>query len=112
MKDDISKELFEPINLFGKLVLFTPSRINTEDIPNGIYRYELRHDDECQGIICQISTRILVNHWGTILSNKPIKLDSDGYRDIDEDKDIEYLSSPAITIAQYQKRFKDKTQER
>ena len=111
-KEDISKELFEPMKLFGKLVLFTPSRIKTEDIPSGLYRYELRHDDECQGIICQISTRILVNHWGTILSNKPIKLDPDGYRDIDEDKDIEYLSSPAITVSQYQKRFKDKSQER
>lgn len=112
MKDDISNKKFEQIKLFGKTVLFSPSRINTEDIPKGIYKYELRHDDECQGIICQISTRILINHWGTILSNKPIKLDQDGYRDIDEDKDIEYLNSPAITISQYQKRFKDKSQER
>ncbi|MDD6467225.1 MAG: hypothetical protein PUF50_03485 [Erysipelotrichaceae bacterium] len=109
MKDDISKELFEPMKLFGKLVLFAPSRIKNEDISKGIYRYEY---DKGRGIICQISTLILVNHWGTILSNKPIKLNPDGYCDIDEDKDIEYLSRPAITISQYQNRFKDKSQER
>ena len=112
MKDDISKELFEPMKLFGKSVLFTPRRISKDELPDGIFKYELRHDDEGLGIICQISTRILVNHWGTVLSNKPIKLDLDGYRDIDEDKDIEYLSTPCITISQYQKRFKNRHVER
>lgn len=101
MKDDISKETFEQIRLFGKLVLFTPSRIKDETIPKGIYKYEVRHDDECLGIMCELSTRILVNHWGTILSNKPIQLYTNGYRYIDEEKDVQFINSHGITISDY-----------
>lgn len=82
---------YEVIKLFGKKVLFTSERIRDSDLPKGIYKYEIRHDDECQGIMCEIAKRILVNHWGTILSKEKIDLGTDGYRLIDEDIDVEYL---------------------
>lgn len=112
MKDDLKDELFEPIKLFGKLVLFTPVRIKDEDLPKGIYKYEVRHDDEGQGIMCELSTRILVNHWGTILSNKPIQLDYDGYRYIDEEKDVQFLDMKSLTISRYLTKERNKSQER
>lgn len=102
MKDnDIDKMVFEPMKLYGRLVLFTPSRIKDEYVPKGIYKYEIRHDDECQGIMCQLSKKILVNHWGTVLTNKSIRLDENGYKAIDEEKDIRFLCLPRITISQY-----------
>ena len=108
MNDSILNKRFEQIRLFDKPVLFTQSRINNNDLPKGIYKYELRHDDECQGIIVEISTSVLVNYWGTIISNKPIPLDKDGYREIDEDYDIQYLSKPRINLQQYLNKFKQK----
>ena len=112
MNDSILNKQFEQIRLFDKPVLFTPSRINKNDLPKGIYKYELRHDDECQGIIVEISTSVLVNYWGTIVSNKPIPLDKDGYREIDEDYDIQYLSKLRINLMQYLNKFKQKEMQR
>lgn len=91
---------YEVIKLFDKKVLFTSGRIRDSDLPKGIYKYEVRHDDECQGIMCEIAKRIFVNHWGTILSKKEIDLGADGYRIIDEDKDIKY-DDKSVTLRQF-----------
>lgn len=95
---------YEVIKLFGKKVLFTSERIRDSDLPKGIYKYEVRHDDECQGIMCEIAKRIFVNHWGTILSKEEIDLGSDGYLLIDEEKDVDYLDdSKSLSQYSYQK---------
>lgn len=62
--------------------------------------------------MCQLARGILVNHWGTILSNSPIKLDADGYRDIDEEKDIIYMDAPDMTIKEYKIEYKPKHKEK
>ena len=97
----IHLQKFEPIILFNKLVLFTERRIPTSSIPKGIFRYEVRQYDECRGIMCEIGKKILINHWGTILSSKEINLDHDGYRSIDEDTDVKYLQQPSMTLKEY-----------
>lgn len=95
---------YEVIKLFGKKVLFTSERIRDSDLPKGFYKYEVRHDDECQGIMCEIAKRIFVNHWGTILSKEEIDLGSDGYLLIDEEKDVDYLDdSKSLSQYSYQK---------
>ena len=99
---------FEPYKLFNNEVLFTDLRINKDYLPKNIYRYELRHDDESQGIMCEITPSIMVNFWGTILSNKPIQMEEHCSRFIDEDKDIEYLDKPNITLQEYLKQQKAK----
>lgn len=91
---------YEQIRLFGKKVLFTSERIRDSDLPKGINKYEIRHDDDCQGEMVEIAKRILVNHWGTILSKEEIILDPYGYRLIDEDKDVKY-SDKSITLKQF-----------
>ena len=54
--------------------------------------------------MCEIAKRIFVNHWGTILSKEEIDLGSDGYRLIDEEKDVEYLDdSKSLSQYSYQK---------
>ena len=57
--------------------------------------YEVRHDDDQQGIPCEIAEHIFVNHWGTLISNRPIRLDRDTpnskpYRLINEETDWNY----------------------
>ena len=69
-------------------VLFTNARINRDSVPKGLYCYDIRHDDECQGIACEIKKFVLVNHWGTILSKAEIPM-PDGYLILEND--IEYL---------------------
>lgn len=99
--DNIENEKFEKILLYRRPVLFTNLRIRNDAVPEGIYKYELRHDDECTGEIVQIAHSVLVNHWGTILSDHQLRLGPSGRRDIDETKDIRYLNEPPITVRQY-----------
>ena len=100
-KEEFDKLRCEPIKLFNKEVLYADLRVNNLHLPDNIYRYELRHDDKCQGILCEIAHRILVNFQGTILSDKKINLGKQGYRLIDEDKDIQYLDKDNMTVNDY-----------
>ena len=54
------------------------------------YAYDVRHDDECRGIPCEIAPFVMVNHWGTIILAEPLELPDDGRRYIDEDTDWNY----------------------
>ena len=76
-------------------VLFTNARINRDSVPKGLYCYDIRHDDECQGIACEIKKFVLVNHWGTILSKEeiPIKGNMTQYLSEDECEMSEFFSA-------------------
>lgn len=97
MKD----KTYMQMKLFNKLVLFSYLRIDPKDLPSNIYKYEVRSDDEGLGFICELAKSIRVNFWGTVLSDKPINLNKDGFLIIDEDRDIQYLDKKSITIKQY-----------
>ena len=68
-------EHYEEITVCGKPALFTSIRIKRDTIPDGLYAYDVRHDD---------------NHWGTIILAEPLELPDDGRRYIDEDTDWNY----------------------
>ena len=83
-------EHYEEITVCGKPALFTSIRIKRDTIPDGLYAYDVRHDDECRGIPCEIAPFVMVNHWGTIILAEPLELPDDGRRYIDEDTDWDY----------------------
>ena len=60
-------EHYEEITVCGKPALFTNFRIKRDTVPDGLYAYDVRHDDDCRGIPCEIAPFIMVNHWGTII---------------------------------------------
>lgn len=72
-------------------------------------RYDVRHDDECRGIPCEIAPFIMVNHWGTIILTEPLELPDDGRRYIDEETDWNYdpfggaekKQKPCTTVAEF-----------
>ena len=64
--------------------------IKRDTVPDGLSAYDVRHDDECRGIPCEIAPFVMVNHWGTIILAEPLELPDDGRRYIDEDTDWNY----------------------
>lgn len=56
---------------------FTSLRVDRNTIPNGWYAYDIRHGDS--GGLYNVEERVLVNHAGTFLTQKPIKMNKDGY---------------------------------
>ena len=105
MRVNAMTEKYENVTVFGHPMLFTCARVDRDTVPKGLYLYEVRHDDDQQGIPVQIANWIMVNHWGTLISNKPIRLEpservSNAYRDIDPEEDWNYEGSVA-TIKEY-----------
>lgn len=80
-------EHYEEITVCGKPALFTNFRIKRDTVPDSLYVYDVRHDDDCRGIPCEIAPFIMVNHWGTIILAEPLELPDDGRRYIDEETD-------------------------
>ena len=89
MKVDARTECYEAITIFDIPMIFTCLRIDRDTVPDGLFVYEIRHDDE-EGEPCQIARWILVNHYGSVLSTTPVELVespicNNAYRDISED---------------------------
>ena len=90
LTDYFEAEKFELIEVVGQPALFSDSRISDTEVPNGLYRYDLRvgDDDFCDGAI---EKNVYVNYGGSILLQQPLDLGADGYIQLDED------SSPNFT---------------
>ena len=52
--------------------MFTDMRLDRQTLPEGKHAYDLRHDDETWGDLCQLRPFILVNHAGTFVTDAPI----------------------------------------
>ena len=65
-------EHYEEITVCGKPALFTSIRIKRDTIPDGLYAYDVRLDDECRGIPCLISP--YYNRVGTGYGSQPYSI--------------------------------------
>ena len=65
---DARKESFELVMAEDILAIFTCLRVNRGSIPEGLFCYDIRYDDDCQGIAGEIAPFVMVNHWGTIIT--------------------------------------------
>ena len=92
---DASKAKFEMVTVLDQPMLFTCCRVDRDTVPESMHVYEVRHDDDMRGDPVEISDWIRVNHWGTLLTSKPIRLDKHPktfrtYREIDSEADWNY----------------------
>lgn len=68
------KEKFELVTIFNKPVLFTCERLNRKEIPDNLFCYDIRHDDECRGDMVQLKDYVTVDHWGTVICKEPFDI--------------------------------------
>lgn len=59
--ENAGKENFELAMLDDYVVLYTGSRIDRNTVPENLFCYDVRHDDDCQGIACEVKPHVLVN---------------------------------------------------
>ena len=100
MAVDAMNERFEEVEFQGKTMLFTDSRVQRDTIPEGLHRYEIRHTDDDWGEPCQLGYGILVNHFGTLITNEAIQLDPGGHLDFDADA-INFLGGGYVSVMEY-----------
>ena len=67
-------ERYQEVELFDVPALFANGRVDLSELPEGIYRYELRGSDYDPGYPIAVENQVLVNHAATVLSAFPLDL--------------------------------------
>ena len=79
MSYDAQKVTYQEVTIFDRPALFTECRIDRATVPEGVYRYELRHGDEDWGEPRELARNLMVNFYGTVLTREPFQLPIDGW---------------------------------
>ena len=95
MSINAKEENYELMEMLGQTVLFTNMRVDRSTVPEGLYAYDVRHDDDCTGEICEIKPSVMVNHWGTIICKEPIEMDEVWHSKFVDEGDYCYLGDTA-----------------
>lgn len=75
----------EVVELFGTVALFFDERVRQEDVPEGLYRYDLRGADYDPGEPALVENHVKVNHAGTILTAKPLDIPKEGFLELGDE---------------------------
>ena len=80
----MTDEKLDVIEILDRKALFSNGRLMPEEIPEGLYAYDLRHSDDGSRF-CSIEPRVGVNHGGTILLKEVLDFGEQGYIALDDD---------------------------
>ena len=92
-------EEYEPVDLFGKIMLFSNSRLTEEDIPNGWHLYHLRQNPDT-GRFATIEPNVRVDHAGSIVSKEPIDFGERDHIELNDETDPNFLGG-TLTFEEY-----------
>ena len=91
-------EKYQLIELFGRPALFSDDRITPNDIPEGLYCYDLRHGDD--GRFCTVEPKVSVNYNGSVICDEPIDFGKEGYISFTEDTEPNFIGTD-LTFGEY-----------
>ena len=104
-------EQYQEIELFDKLGLFSNGRIARDNLPEGVYCYDLRGSDYDPGDPVCVEERVVVNHAGSVLMTEPLELTEDGRLMLTEEEGLNFTGGFS-TLSQFlQKQRKDRHTE-
>ena len=104
-------EQYQEIELFDKFGLFSNGRIARDNLPEGVYCYDLRGSDYDPGDPVCVEERVVVNHAGSVLLTEPLELTEDGRLMLTEEKGLNFTGGFS-TLSQFlQKQRKDRHTE-
>ena len=86
----LTEEKLDVIEVLDRRALFSNGRLMPEQIPEGLYAYDLRHSDDGDRF-CSIEPKVGVNHGGTVLMRDILDFGESGYIPLDEDTEPNFL---------------------
>lgn len=96
---NMEMEEYELIELFGEPALFSNERLTADDIPEGLYCYNLRHTDDGNSF-ATIEPSVKVNCAGSVITDTPIDFGKKGYIAFTEETTPNFLGNQ-LTVAEY-----------
>ena len=86
----LTEEKLDVIEVLDRRALFSNGRLMPEQIPEGLYAYDLRHSDDGDRL-CSIEPKVGVNHGGTVLMRDILDFGESEYIPLDEDTEPNFL---------------------
>lgn len=86
----LTEEKLDVIEVLDRKALFANGRLLPEEIPEGLYAYDLRESDTGDRFV-SIEPNVAVNHGGTVLMKELLDFGESGYISFDEDSDPNFL---------------------
>ena len=84
-KENLLNEKLQEIEIFDKLGLFSNGRLRDEDVPEGLYRYDLRGSDYDPGQPITVERTVVVNHAASVLMAEELDLGAEGRLELGEE---------------------------
>ena len=104
-------EQYQEIELFDKLGLFSNGRIARDNLPEGVYCYDLRGSDYDPGDPVCVEERVVVNHAGSVLLTEPLELAEDGRLMLTEEEGLNFVGGFSTLTQFLQEQRKDRHTE-
>lgn len=95
----MTEEKLDVIEVLDRRALFSNGRLMPEQIPEGLYAYDLRHSDD-GGRFCAIEPKVGVNHGGTVLMRDILDFGESGYIPLNEDTEPNFLGE-TMTVSEF-----------
>ena len=95
----LTEEKPDVIEVLDRRALFSNGRLMPEQIPEGLYAYDLRHSDDGDRF-CAIEPKVGVNHGGTVLMRDILDFGESGYIPLDEDTEPNFLGE-TMTVSEF-----------
>lgn len=84
-KENLLNEKLQEIEIFDKSGLFSNGRLRDEDVPEGLYRYDLRGSDYDPGQPITVEKTVVVNHAASVLMAEELDLGAEGRLELGEE---------------------------
>ena len=84
-KENLLNEELQEIEIFDKPGLFSNGRLRDEEVPKGLYRYDLRGSDYDPGQPITVEKNVVVNHAASVLMAEELDLGADGRLELGEE---------------------------
>ena len=102
---------YQEIELFDKPGLFSNGRIVRDNLPEGVYCYDLRGSDYDPGEPVCVEEQVVVNHAGSVLLTEPLELAEDGRLMLTEEEGLNFVGGFSTLTQFLQEHRKDRHTE-
>ena len=102
---------YQEVELFEKPALFSNGCISHDDLPEGVYCYDLRGSDDDPGFPICVEERVVVNHAGSVILTAPLEFSEEGRLYFTDENGLNF-NGGMLTLSQFlQEQKKDRRTE-